>query len=182
MSRSHSSLFQEAGPSPNPEVPHTWSPGGCFVLNKAEILSCLPVSGKALQKHTQAPAYATVKGEMSRPHACLLLYPLVIWQLGQQPASQTGDRCSGCLSLLPACGVPLRRFLLLQGLIKLKPLHKKTKPLQRTTAQSPCTGLTEKTPTSRSRGEARTFPAHRHLACGHKITRRVVQEPPSNPA
>lgn len=59
----------------------------------------------------------------SHPH--LLLYHPINWQLGQQPASQTGDGCSGCLLLLPTC-LSLLGFLLLQGSIKLKPPQKHT--------------------------------------------------------
>lgn len=90
----------------------------------------------------QALAQATPGGEKSRPRACLLLCPLVHWQLGQEPASQTGEGCSGCLSLLPAC-VPPPGFLLLEGLIKLKPLHKCNK---KANAKSSRSGLTKKTP------------------------------------
>lgn len=97
--------------------------------------------GKAPQRHLQAPAPATAGGEPSRPHARLLLYPLVNHQFRQPPASQIGDRCSGCPSLLPTRGVPLPGFLLLRGSIKLKPLHKMQ---GKTNAQSSRLGLTKK--------------------------------------
>lgn len=97
--------------------------------------------GKAPQRHLQAPAPATAGGEPSRPHARLLLYPLVNHQFRQPPASQIGDRCSGCPSLLPTRGVPLPGFLLLRGSIKLKPLHKTQ---GKTNAQSSRLGLTKK--------------------------------------
>lgn len=82
--------------------------------------------GKGSTEAPQALAQAAVGGETSGPHTRLLLCPLVHRQLRQQPASPVGDGCSGCLSLLPA-RVPLPGFLLLQGLIKSKPLHKNNK-------------------------------------------------------